>query len=135
MVISVQATASQPTQPKCVSEPSGARPMIIPEVRTASPEPTCCSDALKLMKLPRSRGSTEPVISAIAGPKRPVTKMKKSVENGTTATSGSRGRWVVIRIGTIEIAARMVNIRCLPWRSASQPKTCAVTSVASPPAK
>ena len=53
------------------------------------------SDALKLMKLPRSRGSTLPVTSAVAGPKRPGTNTKKSTDNGTTQASGSGGRCVI----------------------------------------
>ena len=80
---------------KCVSVPSGARPMMRPAASDATPDASCCSDALKLMKLPRSLGSTLPVTSAVAGPNRPGTKTKKSTDSATTQASGSGGRWVV----------------------------------------
>ena len=57
----VQPTDSQPTAPKCVSVPSGARPMMRPAASDAIPDASCWIDALKLMKLPRSLGSTLPV--------------------------------------------------------------------------
>ena len=88
--------------------------MMRPAASDATPDASCCSDALKLMKLPRSLGSTLPVTSAVAGPNRPGTNTKKSTDNPTTQASGSGGRWVWIRIGPIEISARIVNSRCLP---------------------
>ncbi len=49
-----------------------------PAASDAIPDASCWIDALKLMKLPRSRGSTLPVTSAIAGPNRPGTNTKNS---------------------------------------------------------
>ena len=63
--------------------------------RRRFPTPSCWSDALKLMKLPRSFGSTLPVTSAVAGPNRPGTNTKNSTDSATTQASGSGGRWVV----------------------------------------
>ena len=88
--------------------------MMSPAVSDAMPEASCWIDALKLMKLPRSRGSTLPVTSAIAGPNRPGTNTKNSTDTGTTQASGSGGRCVTTRIGAIEITARIVNRRLLP---------------------
>ena len=88
--------------------------MISPADSDAMPDASCCSDALKLMKLPRSRGSTLPVTSAVAGPKRPGTNTKNSTDSPTTQASGSGGRCVATRIGPIEISATIVNRRLLP---------------------
>ena len=110
----MQPTDSQPTAPKCVSAPSGARPMMRPAASDATPDASCWIDALKLMKLPRSLGSTLPVTSAVAGPNRPGTNTKNSTDSATTQASGSGGRCVVTRIGPIEISARIVNTRSLP---------------------
>ena len=75
---SVTATAHQPAQSKPVSAPVASRPTMSPAASDAAPAPSCCTAPLKLMKLPRRRGATLPVTSAIAGPKRPGTKMKNS---------------------------------------------------------
>ena len=88
--------------------------MMRPAVSAASPAPSCWIDALKLMKLPRSRGSTLPVTSAIAGPKRPVTSTKNSTAHGDDDGERHGGRCVVMRIGTIDSNARIVNTRFLP---------------------
>ena len=57
------------------------------------------------MKAPRTRGSALPEISAIAGPKRPGTRTKNSVDTGRNHASEARGMCVTARIGTIEAAA------------------------------
>ena len=66
------------------------------------------------MKLPRNRGGTLPVTSAVAGPNRPGTKTKNNTDSGTTQCSGSGGRCVTMRIGASEISARIVNSLRLP---------------------
>ena len=109
--------------------------MMSPPTSAANPDASCWTAELKLMKLPRSRASTLPLTSAIAGPKRPGTKMKKNTTMPTTYGTGSRGKCVCRRIGTIEMNARMVKTRRLPKRSASHPITCAVNKVVMPPAK
>ena len=44
------------------------------------------------MKLPRRRGATLPVTSAIAGPKRPVTNTKNTMVTASTCASGTGGQ-------------------------------------------
>ena len=80
----------------------------------ASAEPTICTDALKLMKLPRRRASALLETIAIAGPKRPVTSTTNSTDAATAAARGSLGRCVMMRMGAIDASATMVNRRCLP---------------------
>ncbi len=90
---------------KPVSVPSAALPTSDPATNAATPAPNCWIAALRLMKLPRTRGSALPDTSAIAGPKRPVTRMKNTVDSGRNARSGKRGRCVIARIGATEASA------------------------------
>jgi hypothetical protein len=117
----VAATAHHPAQSKPVSAPAVSRPTMSPAANDAAPAPSCCTAPLKLKKLPRRRGATLPVMSAIAGPKRPGTKTKNRTLTATAAASGSGGRCVITTMGTRETNARIVNTRFLPKRSASQP--------------
>ena len=83
---------------------------------TRLPPPSCWTDALKLMKLPRSRGSTLPVMSAIAGPKRPGTQTKNS-DRDPDGDGERRAREVRQRSssGTSDgERRRSMNSRCLP---------------------
>ena len=68
----------------------------------ASPAPNCWIEALKLMNEPRSLGSALPEMSAMPGPKRPVTRTKNSTAHAMTTTSETGPRCVVMRIGAID---------------------------------
>ena len=82
--------------------PVGGAPDDEARDECGEPAPSCWIAALNVMKLPRSRGSTLPDTSAIAGPKRPGTSTKNSTDAATTCGSGSGGRCVVTKSGTTE---------------------------------
>ena len=81
--------------------------MTRPAVNAARPAPNCWIDALKLMNEPRNRGSALPLISAMPGPKRPVTNTKNSTAHATTVDSDTGSRCVVIRMGAIDMTPTM----------------------------
>ena len=103
-----------PTVPKRVSSPTADFPMIDPAISEAKPAAICCTEELKLMKLPRKRGSTLEIISAIAGTKRPETKIMNSVVAPMARITGTFAKCVTSRIGAMEITARMPNTLRLP---------------------
>ena len=103
-----------PTIPNCVSSPSADFPIIDPAIKEAHPAEICCTEELKLIKLPLNLGSTLEIIKAIAGTKRPETKIMNSVVVAIARTTGTFVMCVTSRIGTIEMTAMMPNTLRLP---------------------
>ena len=96
------ATAIIPTMPKFVNSPVGDFPRISPPPYAAIPEEICWMDEFTLMKLPRFSGVTLDVTIAIAGTHRPEVSIMNTVVTISTIQRGSRGRFVMAMIGTIE---------------------------------
>ena len=110
----VATAAMMPTVPKWVSSPLADLPMIAPDMSEAKPAAICCTEELKLMKLPRKRGSTLEVINAMAGTKRPETKIMNRVVVPIATTAGTFGKCVTNKIGTMEMVAITPNTWRLP---------------------
>ena len=68
---SAQATERKPVIEKCVTRPEADWPSIRPLIQAAIPAANCWTEELRLMNAPRWRASTQAVIIAMAGTKRP----------------------------------------------------------------
>src|SRR5689334_5103396 len=101
MQVTAQVNDTRPTIEKCVIAPVGEAPTICPLVYAASPDANCCTDEFTLMNPPRYRASMVAVISAMAGTMRPDMQIIRSVDVPIANTSGTRGRFVSSRIGTL----------------------------------
>ena len=87
---------------------------------------------MKLITLPRKRGSAPEVISAIAGTMRAVDAANISIETSTATKRGERGR-LVIAIAAMAVAtAAAANTARLPTLSLHLPARRAVSSAAIP---
>src|SRR5947209_16646695 len=89
-------------------------------------------EELKLITLPRRRGSAPEVISAIAGTMRAEDAANMNMETSTATTSGERGRLVIASVATPVAAAATAKAARRPTLSLQPPTRRAVRSAAIP---
>src|SRR5581483_2950773 len=107
--------------------------MILPLTYEAKPMENICTAELMLIKPPRYRASTAPVIMAMAGTIRLDMQIMSNVVTPSATGTGTLGRLVSNRIGTAVDNDVRVNTRSLPERSDQRPTQFMLKTVQSPP--
>src|SRR5439155_3992736 len=98
----------------------------------AAPAASCWIEELKLITLPRRRGSAPEVINAIAGTMRAEDAANMSIETSTATKSGERGRLVIASAAMPVAMAATAKVARRPTLSLQPPTRRAVSSAATP---
>ena len=84
--------------------------MIMPEDNEAALDPSCCIAELKLRNAPRRSGFDAPATMAIAGTKRPDTKIMNVTITEIAIHNGAGGRLVQASNGMTDTLEMIVNM-------------------------